>query len=132
MSVVKTMRKVQEGLAWEFMKKDITNFIKQCPVCIVHAKVVPRAPMGEIPITIAPMQIVAADLIGPLVKSFDNNQYILTCIDHCTGWAEAFAIPCKSSKEVSLEKTIKTLLSTSWLPACAHHRFKAGIQCNCI
>ena len=100
MSVVKSMRKLQEAFAWPHMKSDVTQFIRKCPTCITHAKVVPRHPMGEMPIATSPGQIVAADLIGPLVKSTDNNQYILTTIDHCTGYAEAFAIPSKSSQEV--------------------------------
>ena len=52
MLVVKTMRKLQEAFAWPYVKKDITNFIEQYPVCIEHAKVVPRATMGEMPIAL--------------------------------------------------------------------------------
>ena len=43
------------------------------------------------------MQLIAADLVGPLVKTPHNNQYILTVMDHCSGWAEAFPIPNKTS-----------------------------------
>ena len=100
MSVIKTMRKIQQVFIWAGMKADIKSFITKCPTCLVHTKRVPRAPMGEMPIATAPMQIVAADLIGPLVKSPHDNQYILTIIDHCTGWAEAYPIPAKTSYQV--------------------------------
>jgi transposase InsO family protein len=100
MSVVKTMRKVQEAFVWPGMKTDIQRYVAKCPTCIVHSRRQPKAPMGEMPIATQPVQIVAADLIGPLVKSDNGNVYILTMIDHCTGWAEAYPIPSKTSEAV--------------------------------
>ena len=100
MSVIKTMRKIQEAFIWQGMRADITSFIAKCPTCLVHSRIQPRAPMGEMPIATAPMQIVGADLIGPLVKSPHENCYILTIIDHCTGWGQAYPIPAKSSYHV--------------------------------
>ena len=95
MAVVKTMRRLPEAMVWPSMKKDIADFISKCPTCIIHSKVTPCHRMGEMPIATSPVQIIAAVLIGPLVKSHKNNQYTLTVIDHFTGWAEAFPIPCK-------------------------------------
>ena len=100
MSVVKTMRRAQQAFVWPSMKSDITNFIKSCPTCVIHSKRSPKTAMGEMPIATSPVQIVAMDLIGPLVASPEGNVYALTIIDHCTGWAEAYPIPTKSSKEV--------------------------------
>ena len=40
------------------------------------------------------------DLTGPLVPSPHGNKYILTLIDHCTGWAEAKPIPSKNAKHI--------------------------------
>ena len=100
MSVVKTMRKLQEAFAWHSMKSDIARFIEKCPTCLAHSQRTVKAPMGEMPIATAPTQIVAADLIGPLAITPGGQQYILTIIDHCTGFAEAYPIPTKTSKEV--------------------------------
>ena len=47
-----------------------------------------------------PCQIVGMDLTGPFVPSEEGNLYILTLIDHCTGWAEAKPVPSKSAKHV--------------------------------
>ena len=47
-----------------------------------------------------PMQIVGADLIGPFVLSHNGNRYVLTVIDHCTGWAEAFPFKDKTNTSV--------------------------------
>lgn len=100
MSTHKTVRKLQEAFVWPRMRAEVDQLLAKCPVCIVHSKTVPRAPMGEMPIATAPVQIVGMDLIGPLIKTPGGCQYILTLVDHCSGWAEAFPIPAKTSYEV--------------------------------
>ena len=100
MSTVKTMRKLQEAFAWPGMKADVSHFVSRCPTCLAHSQTAVRAPMGEMPIATAPIQIIAADLIGPLPTTPSGNQYILTMIDHCTGWAEAYPIASKTSQAV--------------------------------
>ena len=52
------------------------------------------------PIANYPMQIIGMDLIGPFVTSPGGNKYVLTIIDHCTGWAEAYPIPDKTNRSV--------------------------------
>ena len=56
--------------------------------------------MGDMPLSVSPMQVVALDLIGPFVASSRNNKYVLTIIDHCSGWAEAYPIPDKRSQTI--------------------------------
>jgi hypothetical protein len=92
-------RKLQEALIWPAMKRHIQEFHKKCPACIVMTKRPSNAPMGGMPIAHFP-EFVVCDLIGPLIKSPDGNQYIMTVLDHCTGWAEAYAIPDKTGKAV--------------------------------
>jgi hypothetical protein len=100
MALMKTMRKIQEAFVWPSMKRHIQEWISKCPTCLVNSKIPSKAPMGEMPIATAPMQIIACDLIGPLIKSPQGNSYILTIVDHCTGWAEAYPIPNKTSQAV--------------------------------
>ena len=54
-----------------------------------------------------PFEIVGIDLIGPFVNLENNNKYVLTTIDHCTGCAEAYAIPNK--KNVVIENVFMNL-----------------------
>ena len=56
--------------------------------------------MGDMPIPAYPMQIVGADLIGPLPESTKHNKYALTIIDHLSGWAKALALPDKTNQSV--------------------------------
>ena len=39
-------------------------------------------------------------MIGPFVPSHNGNRYVLTLIDHCTGWAEAFPLKDKTNASV--------------------------------
>ena len=100
MAITKTLRKLQEAYVWPGMRTDVKDFVRKCPTCVTHGSRAVRLPMGELPLPRAPMQIVAADLIGPFVTSPEGNTYILTMIDHCTGWTEGYAIARKTSEEV--------------------------------
>ena len=100
MSLAKTLDRLREAYVWPGMRKDITQEIDKCPTCQVHQRQVDKVPMGEMPLAAYPMQIIGADLLGPFVPSRRNNKYILTIIDHCTGWAEAFPLPNKSNESV--------------------------------
>ena len=37
-----------------------------------------------------PNEIVGIDTVGPLTLGEDGNRYLITLIDHATGWAEAY------------------------------------------
>ena len=100
MAMIKTMRKLQDAFVWRGMKRDILDYIAKCPTCIAHSKHKVHAPMGEMPIATAPMQMVAMDLVGPLPMSPSGNQYLLNLVDYCTGWGESYAIPTKASSEI--------------------------------
>jgi IS30 family transposase len=71
--------------------------------------------MGEMPIPSYPMQVVGMDLIGPLVESENKNKYILTMIDHLSGWAECYAIKNKTSQAVE-EKLAERFFPTHGVP----------------
>ena len=100
MSVIKTLRKLQDAFVWPGMREDITRWIAKCPICIAYSNRKPHVPMGDMPVAKAPMELVAADLIGPLVESPEGNKYILSMIDHATCWAECYPIKNKTSHEV--------------------------------
>ena len=41
------------------------------------------------------------DLVGPLKKTFKNNQYILTMTCYFSKWVEAFPLPDKTALNVA-------------------------------
>jgi hypothetical protein len=48
-----------------------------------------------------PFHTVGIDLLGPLDESIMGNKYILTIVDHFTGWPEAIAIPDKRAETIA-------------------------------
>ena len=53
------------------------------------------------PIAHYPHQIVEMDIVGPLPRSRSGHNYLLTFIDHLTGWADAFPISHKTGSKVA-------------------------------
>ena len=100
MATGKTFARLREAYVWPGMRREINELLKLCPVCRVHQRRTDHVPMGEMPLAAYPMQIVGADLIGPFVPSHNGNRYVLTLIDHCTGWAEAFPLKDKTNASV--------------------------------
>lgn len=68
------------------------------------------------PIPARPLHTWGMDLIGPMPDSPYGNKYILTCIDHLTGWAEAIPIPDKSN-EIVWKTFNKEIVGRYGLPA---------------
>ena len=100
MSVSKTFHRVLEAHVWRGMRRYIQTRVALCPVCQAHSGKVDRVATGEMPIPAYPMQMTGADLIGPFLPSPAGNRYVLTIIDHFTGWAEAIPLPDKTNVSV--------------------------------
>ena len=100
-SVLKTLVHAQEHYVWPGMKRTVEEQLQKCGKCIVHNKPKERLPMGEMPVATRHGQFMSIDLIGPLIPSAPReNRYILTCIDHYSGWAECYPLKTKSNEAV--------------------------------
>ena len=69
---------------WPGVTKYISNYVKSCEICQKHAKRKPKLPLGKIEMVTKPFEKVAIDIIGPLLETHKNNNYILTLIDFST------------------------------------------------
>ena len=96
----KCVQRLTEVYVWKGLRKDVQRHLSKCTTCLLHNPKPQRFPMGEMPIPDSPLQYVACDLVGPFVKSVNGNKYLLTIIDHYTGWLEAYPIPDQSNKSV--------------------------------
>ena len=96
----KTIERLQEHYKWPGQRRDVFDVIHKCARCQVHTGRRERPPPTYMPVAQYPCQIVGMDLTGPFITSTEGNRYVLTVIDHCTGWAEAKPIPGKSAKYV--------------------------------
>ena len=90
------------------MRRSHIDQLNKCPTCLTHQSKTHHHLYSEMPLAGRPFELIAIDLVGPLPESVQGNKYILTCIDHATGWVEAYPIPDKRC--VTVEGVIKNRL----------------------
>ena len=54
------------------------------------------------------MQVIAVDILGPLLDSALGNRYVLVAMEYFTRWAEAYAIPNQEAETIA-EKLVSQL-----------------------
>lgn len=84
MAAIKTLERVQEHFRWVGMGRDIWKHVLHCAPCAM-------------PLPTASGLKVGADLSGPYPENRQGNHYLLSIIDHCTGYVEAKPLPNKSA-----------------------------------
>ena len=101
----KTLFQVKRRFHWGTWKTDVIRYCRQCPQCCRYyrGKLPRQAPLQPV-IAGAPMERLYVDVTGPHPVSSRGNQYIVTCMDGFSKWAEAFAVKHNDAE------TIATLL----------------------
>ena len=82
------------------MNKDIHKYIANCALCHREKAKVQNYPLQMMEIPDRTFNKIAIDLVTECETSTSRNKYILTIIDHPTGWPEAFPIPDKSTETI--------------------------------
>ena len=98
---------VQSRAYWPSWSSDVERFVKQCESCArYHRGAIPRRG-GLCPSVVGePWERISIDITGPHPKSSRQNQFILTCVDHFTKWAEA--IPLKNHTASTVARALMT------------------------
>ncbi|XP_040071417.1 uncharacterized protein LOC120843961 [Ixodes scapularis] len=113
----KTTDRIQEEFYWPGIAMDIKRFVKSCDMCqrTIHRHMVPRAPLGTMPIIDTPFQRVGIDIVGPIAPSSETgNRYILTMVDFATRYPDAVAL--KSIDTVEVAEGLLQMFSRVGLP----------------
>ena len=97
---LKTLTRIQEHYIWPGMRKHVRVYIRHCVLCNTLAPHHPAHPRGVVPVPPAPFHTWGIDLVGPFPRDRRGRQYLFTCIDHLTGWAEAIPIASKKAETV--------------------------------
>lgn len=98
----KTFQRIKERFYWPGYSKDTKEWCRACLSCAAR-KNPPQHRRGPLNTIQAgyPMQIVAADIVGPLPTSKAGNRYILVVSDYFTRWVEAYGIPNQEANTVA-------------------------------
>ncbi|GBP65992.1 Transposon Tf2-8 polyprotein [Eumeta japonica] len=107
---IRTSRKLMsERYFWPNMNRDVGNWAKSCIQC-QRAKV-QRHVISDLG-RFSPSERfghIHVDIVGPLPTTTDDYKYLLTIIDRCTGWPEAFPM-----KDISADSVAKVILE-GWI-----------------
>jgi hypothetical protein len=98
----KVCQEIHKRAYFKGWRQTTRRIVRQCPTCaryhrgkLQHSVEMQQMLVGD------PMDRMGLDLCGPFPRSYDNQTYILTCIDYHTKWAEAVAIPNKEARTVA-------------------------------
>ena len=84
------------------MNKDIGKYIANCTLCHREKAKAQNYPLQMMEIPDRPFDKIAINLVTECETSKSGNKYILTIIDHLTGWPEAFPILDKLADTIVL------------------------------
>lgn len=99
-ALAKTLSRVQEHYVWPGMRRHVRQYIQHCVKCNTLTPTNPVHPRGIVPVPPTPFHTWGIDLVGPFPRDRRGRQYLLTCVDHLTGWAEAIPIASKNTETV--------------------------------
>ena len=108
LGVNKTYRRVLDHFFWPGVRKDVRHFCRTCDTCQMVGKSnqkPPPAPLKPIPVVAEPFSTVVIDCVGPLPKTKDGNQYLLTMMCASTRFPEAIPL-----RDIKTPKVIKALI----------------------
>lgn len=115
--VTKTYQLILKHFFWPGMKTDVTTHCRTCHTCQIVGKPnqrIPHAPLHPIPIMEQPFDRVIMDCVGPLPRTKNGNQYLLTIMCAATRFPEA--IPLRQITARSIIKALTHYFSLFGLP----------------
>ncbi|XP_021347442.1 uncharacterized protein LOC110446564 [Mizuhopecten yessoensis] len=114
----RTSSRILAEFFWPGIQGDVVRFCRSCDVCqrTFPKGMVPKAPLGNMPVIDAPFTRIAVDLVGPLEPVTDRgNRYILTVVDYATRYPEA--VPLKGIETERVAEALVDIFSRVGVPA---------------
>lgn len=95
-----SIKLVSERYVWPFMRKDCSNWTKNCQAC-QKSKVSRhnKSSIGQFPLVTRRFAEIHIDIVGPLPPS-NGQRYLLTCVDRFSRWMEAFPMSNSTSDTI--------------------------------
>ncbi|XP_067685776.1 uncharacterized protein [Haliotis asinina] len=113
----KTYDRLSSDFFWPGMYKDVEDYCSSCHVCQVAGKpnqLIPPAPLKVVPAVGEAFSKVLIDIVGPLPKTSQGNQYLLTIMCLNTRFPEA--IPLRKVTAAVVTKALIKYFTMTGLP----------------
>ena len=100
MGIEKTYNSIKGKYYWPNMYKELYQHVNSCIICQRRNLRKVKPPLQETDAPPFPFAKVGLDVSGPYPTTLSGNKCIISFVDWCSGWPEAFAIPDKSAETV--------------------------------
>ncbi len=109
LGIKKTYERIRNEYYWIGMMQDVKEWIAMCVDCAMK-KGLPDKNIGHMGTIEAsePLEIIGADILGPLPRTVNGNRYILVMTDHFTKYVEIAPLKTQKAEEVA-ESYIKNI-----------------------
>ena len=89
---------------WPGMWNDVKQFIQKCVIC-QSLKANNQKPAGKLQQSTVrdPNEMRGIDLMGPLPRSSERNEYLLVVVDYFTRWVEFTPLRTATAKIIALD-----------------------------
>jgi len=99
--IKKTYERIRRQYYWKNMTRDIKKYVTTCKICqLKKAQPSTHTERYSTPVE-APLVRMAVDIIGPLKRTRNDNEYIIVAVDYFTKWPEAKALSSITSEDVT-------------------------------
>lgn len=111
--IYKTYKRLQEVAFWPCMWSDVKHHVKTCVKCqiIKHDNQKPAGKLQQTTTT-HPNQMLGVDIMGPLPRSTNQNEYLLVFVDYYSRWVELF--PMRKSTAQNVASIFRKEILTRW------------------
>ena len=94
---------IRQRFVWPGMGQDIIKYCRSCPTCQRCGKAPARkVPMVERTVLSEPFEVMAFDIVGPMLKGRGGYRFLLTAICMASRWPEAIPLRSITAKAVAL------------------------------
>jgi hypothetical protein len=101
----KTLARVTERFMWPGVTKEVYAMIETCDVCQRTSRKISNAAPELHPVpVVSPWYHIGIDFVGPLTRSTQGNEYILTICDYFTKFV--LANPMKNKQASGVAATL--------------------------
>ncbi len=91
---------IKDDEHWKGITSIIFDYVKECVKCNHRNLQTIRAPLGILSPPRMCFVKIAIDLVGPPIETEGGHQYVLTVVDHFSGFLEAFPIQDKQATTI--------------------------------
>ena len=116
----RTLAAIKKRFYWPGMGEGEARWCKECQVC-ARRKPGPgkdKSTLQQFKV-FQPMSVFAVNILGPLPRTNNSNEYIIVCGCYFTKWKEAFAVPNHTAATVA-DKLVQEVFLRFGFPTQLH------------